>query len=219
MKIQLKPLKQLLIMIGILLMSCSKDSDDPEKKLELSPEVKPATEISTTSFVANWKKVEGAKYYLLEVSKDIEFTLPVADYFNTKVTGTSFTVSGLSASEKYFYRVKAGNGSGETDYSKVMAGRSINKDLLYNSLWKGDEEKSDVTFILQDLYFNSNGSYSGYAANTVVSSGTWQWEENGNTITVQSTAGSFEIKFLDIGDSRFVAYVSAVTDGLLYFIE
>lgn len=206
----------LLIISTIFIYSCSKDGD-PEVAIAHAPETKPATEVAAASFVANWENVKGAKYYKLDVSKNVEFTLLVDGFSDKEVTGTSLIISGLNASEKYFYRVKAGNGLGETAYSKVMYVRSINKNSLYNILWKGDEQKSNITFLLQDLYFNSNGTYSGYFGGNVVSFGTWQWEENSDTISVQSSAGSFKLKVLDVDGSRLVAYVSALTDELLFY--
>jgi len=138
-------------------------------------------------------------------------------YNDLEVSTTNFKVEGLDEAKKYFYRVKAVNSSGETDYSQVAAGRKIDKELLYDVLWKGDEVRSQVTFELMDMTFSSDGNYTGTIGGNVVSTGTWQWINNDDNLRIVSSTGSFEILFLDVTDAEFVAYLSSQTYELAYF--
>jgi len=212
----IEKLKKLAVMVvGLLLVACS--DDDGEKKLSEPPPILLATEITATSFVANWASVSGATSYKLQVSENISFSAIVSGYNDLEVTTTNFKVEGLDEAKKYFYRVKAVNSNGETDYSQVAAGRKINKELVYNILWKGDEIRSQVNFDFMDLTFNSNGDFTGSLSGNVASTGTWQWINDDDNLRVQSSTGTFEILFLDVTDTEFVAYFSTLTYELAYF--
>ena len=67
-----------------------------------------------TSF--SWNPVSGATYYKLQVSSDSLFSSFV---FNSPVSGTSQTVSGLSYNVSYYWRVNAGNYSGISAWSSI----------------------------------------------------------------------------------------------------
>jgi hypothetical protein len=54
--------------------------------------------------------------YTLEVYTDAAFTTPVAGSPFTGITGTSQTVSGLTFETTYYYRVKANNGTCDSEY-------------------------------------------------------------------------------------------------------
>ncbi|MBL7845564.1 MAG: fibronectin type III domain-containing protein [Cyclobacteriaceae bacterium] len=104
-KEKLKIVYSLLLVGAITLtISCSEDGD-PDVELTEALEVVAATAVTGTSFTANWQAVTGAKFYVLEVSENVEFTVPLAGYAAKQVTGTSHDVTGLSADKKYYYRV------------------------------------------------------------------------------------------------------------------
>lgn len=75
------------------------------------PEVLPVSEYEGSSFVANWKGVEGADSYLLTVYSNNadtgkqEFLLE-----EEPVNGTSYKVTGAVSGETYYYEVKAVKG-------------------------------------------------------------------------------------------------------------
>lgn len=206
------------ICLIVAILSCS-GNDDSEVKLEKAPSVHLATDITTNSFTANWENLGGATYYKLQVSKNLNFTQLVGDYVPKQVAINMESVSGVNDVDPYYYRVKAGNGKGETEYSHIMAVRNINKDLLYDILWKGDEDRSNVDFVFQDLLFKSDGTYESYFANNLISTGTWEWNSDGsNVLHVEILhSGSFDITFVEIGVDYYVAYFSELTDNLAYF--
>lgn len=77
-----------------------------------APEVLPATNFAETSFTANWKPVEGASDYLLNVYYEQAdetgwSTVYVYVIENEVVQGTSYDVTGLEAGYSYYYNVQA----------------------------------------------------------------------------------------------------------------
>src|SRR6266487_6028373 len=85
------------------------------------PIARPATYIASNSFTANWSSVSGATGYRLDVSPNSSFSTYVAGYQNLNVGNTtSRSVTGLNASTRYYYRVRAYNISGTSGNSNVV---------------------------------------------------------------------------------------------------
>jgi hypothetical protein len=75
-----------------------------------SPATLMATEITSTSFRANWAPPEGydgITHYTLEVSENDSFTPNLQSYNNAVVYDNSAVVTGLKPGTFYFYRVRA----------------------------------------------------------------------------------------------------------------
>jgi len=87
----------------------------------LPPTANAATNITTNSFVANWRSVIGASSYRLDVSTNSAFTSYVPGYQNLNVGNVlNRSVIGLNASTTYYYRVRASNGNNESCNSNVV---------------------------------------------------------------------------------------------------
>jgi len=72
------------------------------------PVANPATNITTTSFIAQWTKETGITDYKLDVATDAGFTAFVTGYQDKSVGILGYsTVSGVSPSTTYYYRVRA----------------------------------------------------------------------------------------------------------------
>ena len=88
-----------------------------------APTATAATAITQNSFTANWMPPSGTATitgYRLDVATDAGFTSFVTGYANLSVSGTSATVTGLSASGSYFYRVRAVNAGGTSSNSNAI---------------------------------------------------------------------------------------------------
>jgi hypothetical protein len=87
-----------------------------------APIASPATFVASTSFRANWRSVNGATGYTLDVATNNSFTNYVAGYHNLNVgNALSHSVAGLSPSTTYYYRVRAHNGTGTSGNSNVVS--------------------------------------------------------------------------------------------------
>ena len=86
--------------------------------IPLAPTLKPPTGITTTQFMANWNASSGATGYYLDVSTSPSFTGYLQGYNNRDVGNVlSTTITGLSSTKMYFYRLRAYNSSGTSSSS------------------------------------------------------------------------------------------------------
>jgi phosphodiesterase/alkaline phosphatase D-like protein len=92
----------------------------------LVPTAKAATNVTTTSFTANWGSVTGATSYQLDVSTSSSFSSFVTGFQNRNVgTVTSFNVTGLTTKTTYFYRVRANDSGGTSVNSNVVSVKTL----------------------------------------------------------------------------------------------
>jgi phosphodiesterase/alkaline phosphatase D-like protein len=92
----------------------------------LVPTAKAATNVTTTSFTANWGSVTGATSYQLDVSTSSSFSSFVTGFQNRNVgTVTSFNVTGLTTKTTYFYRVRANDSGGTSVNSNVISVKTL----------------------------------------------------------------------------------------------
>ena len=90
----------LVVLIGF--SSCSKDDDTPSAGVPVATE---ATDITNSSFLANWNSSENATEYELQVATEVSF-----DNVTTKSNlGGPTVVEDLDGNTEYFYRVRATN--------------------------------------------------------------------------------------------------------------
>jgi len=88
--------------------------------LPVSPVTTYALNVGRTSFMANWSPVT-ATSYKIDVSTASNFSSFVSGYQNLDVGNvTSYTVTGLSASTVYYYRIRSVNASGVSVNSNVV---------------------------------------------------------------------------------------------------
>jgi hypothetical protein len=94
----------------------------PTPTLTLPPPVATsATNVTSSSFTANWTAVDGATGYRLDVSTQKSFKGYVSGYQNLDVgNATNRSVTGLSARKAYYYRVRAYNPSVTSANSNVI---------------------------------------------------------------------------------------------------
>ena len=96
----------------------------------ISPAALEASSLTETSFRANWKKVEKAAGYYIDVALDDKFSNIISRYKNINVGDVdNFIVEGLTTNFNYYYRVRAYNSGGPGPYS-VTISVAIKTDLV-----------------------------------------------------------------------------------------
>ncbi len=81
-----------------------------------------ASNIQSSSFSANWNAVAGATGYRIDVATDNGFTSILGSYNNLDAANvTTYSITGLSPSTTYYYRVRAYNGGGTSDNSNTIS--------------------------------------------------------------------------------------------------
>jgi RHS repeat-associated protein len=71
-----------------------------------------ASNIGSSSFTASWNSVAGSAGYRLDLSSSNTFSSFLPGFDNLSVTGTSYSVTGLTNRTKIYYRVRALNSAG-----------------------------------------------------------------------------------------------------------
>jgi hypothetical protein len=107
---------------------CATSSNSSVKSVQTSlctpaaPNARSATNVTSSSFTANWRSVSGATEYRLDVSTSNTFTTYVSGYQDLSAENmTSYPVTGLSAHTTYYYRVRAYNGCATSPNSSVKS--------------------------------------------------------------------------------------------------
>ena len=102
-----------------------------------APNAIAATNISQTSFDANWETSIFAEGYYLDVATDTGFTSFVLGFENLNVENvTAYNVSDLSANTGFYYRLRAYNAGGTSENSNVITVTTISdmNELKYKLL-------------------------------------------------------------------------------------
>jgi N-acetylneuraminic acid mutarotase len=93
-----------------------------------APRARNATNVTATSFTANWDAVSGATGYQLDVSTSSSFGNYVPGYQNLDVGNTtSRNVTALTANTTYYYRLRAYNANGTSPNSNVIRVKTKNR--------------------------------------------------------------------------------------------
>jgi endo-1,4-beta-xylanase len=107
---------------GLLLIFFIKCSDSSKGSATLGvPVLKDAVNITANSFTAQWIGVTGATAYLLDVSKDANFNTLLSSYNKKMVSGETTEVINLDEKNTYYLRLKATNGTSESDFSGIKS--------------------------------------------------------------------------------------------------
>jgi hypothetical protein len=84
-----------------------------------NPNALSATAIGTNTFTANWGATSGTTQYVLDVSEDANFGSFILQ--NATATFTQKIIAGLIAGQTYYYRLRASNANGTSDYSNIIS--------------------------------------------------------------------------------------------------
>jgi endo-1,4-beta-xylanase len=119
----MKSIQTIKIILSLFLLAQLSACSDSSKgstttKLAAPIAIDPAN-ITSSSFTAKWLGVTGATAYLLDVAKDVNFNTIVSVYDKLMVSGESNPVNNLDEKTTYYIRVKATNGTSESEFSLV----------------------------------------------------------------------------------------------------
>ncbi len=95
-------------------------STNPRKRATLlsTPKILGVENVTTEGCNFQWKKVEGASTYIIDVALDKDFKELVEPYINLDVGGIGeFELSDLKPKTKYYIRLKAKGEAGESQFS------------------------------------------------------------------------------------------------------
>jgi endonuclease I len=85
-----------------------------------APEAENATDIDSNAFMANWSSISAASFYELFVSEDETFA-GCLEAYGPKTTSLNYErITGLEPETDYYYKVKALDGSKESDFSNTV---------------------------------------------------------------------------------------------------
>ena len=176
--------------------------------LPLAPTVGTGNSITSSGFTANWSHptMGSASYtYTVEVDDDNAFGSINSTVSSIASSNTSQAITGLAASTTYYYRVKAVNAQGSSDWSSTSAGvttsaaisPTLNPATLASALSStygtastgvsftvsGSNLTSNITATAQSGYEVSTSSGSGYGASVSVTAGTTVFVRFASTIS------------------------------------
>lgn len=90
-----------------------------------------ASDITDSSFTANWYFIENATAYYLDVATDSDFTSFVAGYEDLSVGAVNeYSVTGLTDAYTYYYRLRAINDNGTGDSSNTITLTTLNETVV-----------------------------------------------------------------------------------------
>lgn len=177
--------------------------------LPLAPTVGTGSSTTTSGFTANWSHptMGAASYsYTVEVDDNSDFSSITTTVNSISSSNTSQAITGLASSTTYYYRVKAVNAQGSSDWSSTSAGvttsaaisPTLNPVTLSSSLTStygtasagvsftangSNLTAENITATAQSSYEVSTSSSSGYGASVSVTAGTTVYVRFASTIS------------------------------------
>lgn len=139
-----KPVTRIKHENGIISFSFMMDAVD-------TPAALSASEVTATSFRANWGAVEGAVEYVVELQEEGSSSV-----LRTATTATSYLFTGLLPQKEYRYRVSASDGDESSDFSEYVSVSTLS--MVGDITGDGVINVADVTTIVECILNpSSNG--------------------------------------------------------------
>jgi len=128
-----------------------------------------ATNITSSSFSANWNKSARATKYFVDVSLNSSFSSFVTGFSNKEVANTTLPVTGLTPETTYYYRVRASDDLGSSSNSNTINLKTLSNPCMLS-----------VIPLIQNISYSSAGSTSF----TLTSTCNWTVESDQTWCTV-----------------------------------
>jgi uncharacterized protein (TIGR02145 family) len=151
--------------ISVQLVS-EEDPDVAEDGTPDTPVALPATNVSYTSFSANWEETSGATGYYLDVSTSSVFATFVAGFNGHEVVGAlTHSVDGIASGDTFYYRVRAFNSTDTSGNSNVISADTL---VVSYPLLDKDGNEYDTVAIGTQEWITSNLKVTKYANGSVI---------------------------------------------------
>ncbi len=118
-----------------------------------------------------WNAATGATSYSLQVSTDPNFGTTVAN--QATITGTSYAVSGLLNSTKYYWRVNAANSGGTSAWSSAFSFTTVPPPPPAAPTLSSPANGATGISVTPSLIWNASTGATSYAVQVSTSSTTW----------------------------------------------
>lgn len=156
-----------------------------------------ATDITDTSFVANWEETDEADGYVISVATDVNFTNIIPGYDEWGLDILSWDVTDLDPGTEYFYRIRAFNLAGTSSFGNIISVttektvQAITFDALAASMY-GDSDFDLAATATSGLDVSYSSSDETVATIT------------GSTVTILGI-GTTSISAMQDGDDTYLA--------------
>ncbi len=182
-----------------------------QKILKIAPTANLGTAVNNNSFTASWNELTGAASYLLDVATSNNFeTDCIEGYTNLSVSLTAKEISGLTAGQTYYYRVRAVDANEKISFysdtirvttlgsngNNGIVGNTGNQNItIGNGTGIGEIQFGNITQtgnILVNHYNNPPANY-GTSLPAEVSNYRWVIEPNNNLVINEETG--YKLRF------------------------
>jgi hypothetical protein len=179
------------------------------------PTAQPGSEISLSSFMANWSAATGTvANYRLDVATSADFSGGFV-LSNLTVAGTSYFVSGLDSGETYYYRVRAQNACGASDNSSAVAVLTLQLLAAWDvSTLPGGAGNYGASPLPATTYATGHVTVAGLlrgpgvtAAGTAAARGWGGTAWNSGSAGAAVTAGQYATTVVEVVSGRFVSFL------------
>ncbi|MFC2152286.1 alpha/beta fold hydrolase [Bacteroidota bacterium] len=117
----MKNLLSITFILTLLLWGCEEDTTTTEEIIFEGITALPATNITANGFQINWRKVDKAESYEIEISTDIRFTSIVETYQINDLELESYVINDLEKDVQYYYHIRYYIGSETSDFSNAVS--------------------------------------------------------------------------------------------------
>jgi hypothetical protein len=163
---------------------------DPNAVPPTAPAQTSMTDVTPTSFVANWSASPGATNYFIDVSSSSDFAGFVAGYANLSVGNvTSVTVTGLTFNTTYYWRVRAAGPGGASESSGIATTNTLPDAGLVFAITMIE---SGISNTVKVTWYGSQSGYYRlqYASSFDAETGAFDWQDVPESTTNLAAAGS-----------------------------
>ena len=172
-----------------------------------------ATNVTSTGFSANWRSVNGATGYRLDVSTSSTFANYVTGYQNLNVGNvTSRAVSGLAGSTTYYYRVRAYNGNGTSGNSNVISVTTTATGQVATPTFNPDGADYVACYNTYTFNVTVSTTTSGAQIRWTID-GSTPSPTNGNLINASSGVASFTVGSNQTKTLKAMAYKTGMANS------